>query len=385
MHKNLTPHLICHGETVRKMRSIMKKRNLCAVMVTAGLVAAILTGCGYDNSSNDLSKIDVDKYVLSIGEYDNLNIEVEPKEVITDEQVQQYIDYIMSSRVTYEQTDKKEVENGDRVNIDYVGTKDGVAFDGGTAQGYDLLIGSGTFIPGFEDGLIGHNVGEEVALNLTFPEQYQSAELAGQDVVFDVTINYISEEITPDLDDEFVKSLSLEGVSNVDEYRTFIRKDLEESAVDTYEAAKRDAAQEILVSQAQFGDITSLGLYQFYVDEVKKQTETLAKNYGVTIDDVVNSLYGSDYSKYEEQVAQDAENIVKAALVCEKIARKEKIKIGKKDLETRMAKDAEDYGYASVEEFKKQVPEADYRNYLIQSDVMDRVISTANITEKAAE
>jgi trigger factor len=246
------------------------------------------------------------------------------------------------------------------------------------------MIGSGTFLPGFEDGLIGHKVGEEVALDLTFPEDYGNKDLAGAAVVFTVKINHINQQVVPNLDDEFVKSLSLEGVSNVDEYRAFLKKDLTDSANETYEAAKRDAAQEKIVSESTFADITGLGIYQFYVDEVKKQTETLAKTYGVTIDDVVNTIYGSDYSKFEEQVAEDAEKIVKAALACEKIARLEKIKITKDELESRMAQDAADYGYASVEDFKAQVPEEDYRNYLMQSDVMDLVIENATVTEKEA-
>lgn len=361
----------------------MKKiLSLSVALICA--TGVLFTGCGYDDSSNDLSKVNIDKYVTSIGDYKNISIEVEPCQVVTDDDVQQYVDYIMSSRVTYEASDKQEVETGDSVNIDYVGTKDGVAFEGGTANGYDLMIGSGTFIPGFEDGLIGHKVGEEVALDLTFPEDYSNKDLAGAAVVFTVKINHINQQVVPNLDDEFVKSLSLEGVSNVDEYRAFLKKDLTDSANETYEAAKRDAAQEKIVSESTFADITGLGIYQFYVDEVKKQTETLAKTYGVTIDDVVNTIYGSDYSKFEEQVAEDAEKIVKAVLVCEKIARLEKIKITQDELESRMAQDAADYGYASVEDFKAQVPEEDYRNYLMQSDVMDLVIENATVTEKEA-
>ncbi len=360
------------------------KKLLMTIIMVVGLTA-VLAGCGYDDSSKDLSKINVNKYVTDLGDYHNLNLEVEPCEAVTDEQIQEYIDYIMSSHVTYEPSDKKEVEPGDRVNIDYVGTKDGVAFDGGTAEGYDLLISSGTFIPGFEDGLIGHNVGEEVSLNLTFPEEYGNQDLAGQDVVFDVKINYISDQVIPEFNDEFVKSLSLEGVSNVDEYRAYLRKDLEETAAETYESAKRDAAQDALIALGTYGDYTSLGLYQYYMDEVKSQTETLAQTYGVTIDDVVNAIYGSDYSKFEEQIAADAEQIIKSALVCEKIAREEKIKISDKELEERMAQDAADYGYASVDAFKEQVTEEDYRNYVMQSKVMDLVLSTATITDKAAE
>ena len=135
---------------------------------------------------------------VTVGDYSGLEVEVDvvnftdaDVEKQFNEEVEYYIEY--SDLFTYaEVTDRTTVEDGDFVNIDYVGKKDGVAFDGGTAQGHNLEIGSGSFIDGFEEGLIGHEVGETTTLNLTFPEEYHSEELAGAAVTFDVTINSIN-------------------------------------------------------------------------------------------------------------------------------------------------------------------------------------------------
>lgn len=364
---------------------VNRKWIKCAL--TAAVSVVMLTACGnkYDDTSNDLAQIDVDKYVPTIEYYSNLKIEVDPQDVITDDDVQSYIDYILSSQAELVKSDKTVVEEGDVVNIDYEGIKDGVAFDGGTDTGYDLTIGSGTFIDGFEDGLIGHKVGEEVALDLTFPENYTAEELAGQAVVFNVKINYISEYTKPELTDELVESYELDGVSNVAEYKEFVRNGLQTSADDSFIASKRDALQQALIEQCTFGDISGLGLYQYYVEQIKSQTQAMADTYGVSLEDIVTGLYGMDYDEYEESVAEQAENLVQGALACEKVARNEKISISDKEFDEQIAKDAEEYGYASPEDFKAAIDEDDYRNYLLQMKVVDNLLETAEITENTTE
>ena len=364
---------------------VNRKWIKCAL--TAAVSVVMLTACGnkYDDTSNDLAQIDVDKYVPTIEYYSNLKIEVDPQDVITDDDVQSYIDYILSSQAELVKSDKTVVEEGDVVNIDYEGIKDGVAFDGGTDTGYDLTIGSGTFIDGFEDGLIGHKVGEEVALDLTFPENYTAEELAGQAVVFNVKINYISEYTKPELTDELVESYELDGVSNVAEYKEFVRNGLQTSADDSFIASKRDALQQALIEQCTFGDISGLGLYQYYVEQIKSQTQAMADTYGVSLEDIVTGLYGMDYDEYEESVAEQAGNLVQGALACEKVARNEKISISDKEFDEQIAKDAEEYGYASPEDFKAAIDEDDYRNYLLQMKVVDNLLETAEITENTTE
>ena len=211
-----------------------RKLALGLVMLLIGLQ---LIGCSNETKENTneettsatesyeaiyFKDIEIGEKVV-LGDYKNLEV-VSNVSAITDEDVDNYIDYMLSmSPELVEVTDRDVVEIGDVANIDYEGKKDGVAFDGGTAQGYDLGIGSGSFIEGFEEGLVGVKKGETVDLNLTFPENYHSADLAGAEVVFTVTVNAIYEEATPEFTDEYVAGLGIENVATVAEYREYLR------------------------------------------------------------------------------------------------------------------------------------------------------------------
>ena len=168
-------------------------------LAAAGLALAVcVTGCGSGSGEgngnvsekNEIRSYEVEKYV-TLGSYEGMSVEVAGDFEVSEEDVISYINDMLTYYPNYTDTDKQVVEDGDCVDIDYEGKKDGVAFDGGTAEGHVLEIGSDSFIDGFEDGLIGAKVGETRDLNLTFPENYQSAELAGAKVVFTVTVNKI--------------------------------------------------------------------------------------------------------------------------------------------------------------------------------------------------
>ncbi|MDE7257698.1 MAG: FKBP-type peptidyl-prolyl cis-trans isomerase, partial [Lachnospiraceae bacterium] len=131
--------------------------------------------------------------------------------------------YILPNYTTTEEVTGRAVENGDTANIDFVGYIDGEAFDGGTGTGYDLTIGAHQFIDGFEDGLIGVNIGETVSLNLKFPDPYErNPDLAGVPVIFEVTVNSISKQVTPELNDEFVQTLGIEGCKTEKDLRDYV-------------------------------------------------------------------------------------------------------------------------------------------------------------------
>ena len=364
---------------MKKMNEQLRKKM--PLMIAAALSAVTLAGCGYDDSSKDLTKINVDKYVTSIGDYNNLAITTSSRNVITESDVQGYIDYVLEGQSELVKSNKTTVETGDVVNIDYQGLKDGVAFDGGTDEGYDLTIGSGTFIEGFEDGLIGHHVGEEVSLDLTFPENYGAAELAGKAVVFKVKINYISEHKKPELNDETVMGYGIENVSNVEEYRNFVNDSLQESADNDYLSMKRDALQQALIDTCTFADVESLGLYDYYVEQIKKQTQTMADNYGVSVDDVISGMYGMDNAQYEESVGEQAKLLVQGALACAKVAKDQKIKLTDEEFNAQLKTDAEAYGYESAEAFKAAIDADDYRNFILQKKVVDKLLETATVTE----
>ena len=175
----------------------MKKKIIAALIGICTVV--VMTGCGNKGISNDK---------ITIKQYKGLEVEkVDPVEV-TDTDVEDSINSTLQTKSTQNDITDRPAQEGDVVTIDYEGKKDGVAFEGGTAQDQQLKIGSNSFIAGFEEGIIGHNIGETFDLNLTFPENYQKEDLAGQPVVFTVTLDKIAEVIVPELTDELVAELS---------------------------------------------------------------------------------------------------------------------------------------------------------------------------------
>ena len=186
------------------------KKQIGAV-VLAGVMMLSLTGCGSNEKAKKYSKY------VELGDYKGIEYTMDVAEV-TDDQVNQQIDSFLDGLAETEEVTDRAVEDGDTVNIDFTGTKDGEEFEGGSSEGYDLVIGSGSFIDGFEDGLIGHEIGDEVSLDLTFPEEYpQNEDLAGQDVNFKVTINSISVKNTPELTDKVVADNT--DYDNVEDYK----------------------------------------------------------------------------------------------------------------------------------------------------------------------
>ena len=361
----------------------MKKR-LTAVLLVA---LVMLAGCGgYDNTSMDITKIDVDSYIETLGEYKGLTIETEPKMTITDNTVDDYINYVLSASGQTSTTEvDRAAKEGDIVNIDYEGIKDGVAFEGGTDTGYDLTLGSGQFIPGFEDGLIGYKKGDEVALNLTFPEDYRE-ELAGAEVVFNVKINSVKEVTAATLTPEFIQGLGISGVTDEESFRSYIKENLETNAEDSYRNGLRDGLITQIAENTVFTDAElPVNLMNYYVGQIQNQDSTMASQYGVSLEEFVTTYYDMEFDAYEEQCRTQAETMLKDAIICEKIARIEDIKVSKKEATESLESDAVKYGYESVDEYKKSFDEQDYRNYLLELKVMDYLLENANVVEKSAE
>ena len=361
----------------------MKKR-LTAVLLVA---LVMLAGCGgYDNTSMDITKIDVDSYIETLGEYKGLTIETEPKMTITDNTVDDYINYVLSASGQTSTTEvDRAAKEGDIVNIDYEGIKDGVAFEGGTDTGYDLTLGSGQFIPGFEDGLIGYKKGDEVALNLTFPEDYRE-ELAGAEVVFNVKINSVKEVTAATLTPEFIQGLGISGVTDEESFRSYIKENLETNAEDSYRNGLRDGLITPIAENTVFTAAEPpVNLMNYYVGQIQNQDSTMASQYGVSLEEFVTTYYDMEFDAYEEQCRTQAETMLKDAIICEKIARIEDIKVSKKEATESLESDAVKYGYESVDEYKQSFDEQDYRNYLLELKVMDYLLENANIVEKSAE
>ena len=359
------------------MIGVMRKR----LGVLAALFAVcMLAGCGED-ADVSLNQMKVEKYV-TLGDYKNLAVSVE-KTAVSDEECDQLLLAVYQSNVTRENGGivNRPVEDGDIANIDYVGTKDGVAFGGGTASGTNLEIGSGSLIPGFESGLIGVMPGETKELNLTFPEDYKNnAELAGQAVVFSVTVNFIQPGME-ELQDSVVAALDIDGVSNVQELRLYVHDYLDRNAQQQYIYDVQDAIMMKLAEDCTIGELPESyleGYRQLYRNTIEKS----ALSMNTTPDMYTNYFYGMDSEDYaflygEIQARQE--------LMLQAIANQEGWAVGDDELAGLINDFALENGYLSVEELEAEVPREQLRNYFMSEKVMEHLVEQVTGAPQSVE
>ena len=374
------------------------KRKIAKVLV-AGLIGLQLIGCSNQKTENTeenkevaenaesaeatvvyFDEINADEYV-TLGDYKGLEV-VSTVQSIGDEEVDSYIEYMLSSTSgeLEEVTDRDVIENGDVANIDYVGKKDGVAFDGGTAEGYDLGIGSGSFIPGFEEGLVGVKKGETVDIELTFPENYHAPDLAGAEVVFTVTVNGIYKEIKPEFNDAFVAELAIENVSTTEEYRSYLKNMMEENEK---QYALQDVQTQLLAMVTENATVSGTPqelVDRFYQVNINNMTYN-AMMYGMDLQTFVSSYYGLDEESFEAETVAVAEESAKQALVCLKIASEENIVVTEEEVNAAVEESYAEYGYPSAEEFKATIDMDEYKDSLLLNKIVDFLVENATITE----
>lgn len=357
----------------------MKKKLLYVGFMIA--MMSSLTACGKEKAEG-LDAIDPDEYV-TMGNYKNLEVTVDHYD-FTDDDLKKYIDqdleYYVSSYdlYEYEVTDRQTVSMNDVVNIDYQGKKDGVAFDGGTAQGAHLEIGSGQFIDGFEDGLVGVNVGETVELNLTFPENYTD-ELAGQEVVFTVSVNSIDEPKLPEYDEEFFASFGIEGVTNYDEYTNYAKGFIEDACEDQNESLIDDALWDIVATNCEIKEVPQI-LLDEKLAELDADLEEYAAQYGVSTDEMISNM-GYDAESYEVQRQSVAKSEAERDLICRAIAKAEGITITDEDVKKTAQEEYEKYGFASAAAMIESKSDEYLRSYVRNKIIMNLIKETAIITQ----
>jgi trigger factor len=333
-----------------------------------------------------LKDVDVDKLVV-LGDYKGLKLNVVKTEV-TDEMVENSLKSSFASNPLMKEVTDRAIQNGDTANIDYEGkyadTKE--AFDGGTAQGYDLKIGSGTFIPGFEDGLVGVEAGKTVDLNLTFPEDYGNADLAGKDVIFTVKVNSIK---TADAEpsDEWAKGLGIDGVESLDDLRAHLREDQEKDAQEEYDSALRNAAVEAATENATVDEIPEKLYNRYFVqiyESAQNYVQQIYYTYGmqVSVEEYVGMVMQDSglTGTAEDYLSDLANQQAKRCLVMEAIAHKEGIEISGETVDEYIQKDFDDYfyqGYSTIEEYKETFDPEDYREQIMVEKVSDFLVENA--------
>ena len=305
---------------------------------------------------------------VKLGEYKNLGLEKTVDEV-TDDDVNADIERARDRASRYIEVTDRPAKLDDQVNIDYAGFLGEEQFEGGTANGHELVLGSGAFIPGFEDQLVGATVGQELDVNVTFPEQYHAENLAGKPVVFKVKVNGIQEKEMPALDEDFVKEVS-ETANTVDEYKAEIREKLEKQAADRAETAFENSVVEAVVENAEI-DIPD-AMIEEQITNMLRDMEMQMMYQGLRLEDYLKYT-GQTQEQLRESYKQPATDRVKTQLVLEEIMKAEAIEANDEEIDVEIGKYA-DQSRKSLEDFKATLSDAD-KTYFKQVASLQKTVN----------
>lgn len=321
-----------------------------------------------------MAGIDVEKCV-TLGDYKGVTVE-KTIQSVTDEDVQNEIDNALAN---YPVEVDQAAKEGDTVNIDYVGKIDGEEFDGGSDQGADLKLGSGKFIDGFEDGLIGARKGETRTLNLTFPEDY-TQDLAGKAVEFTVTVNAVKEPLSEPTD-QWVAD-NIEGYDNLADYKAGIRSEQEENNEQTAENQVRYAAWTQVIDNCTINEYPET-LVEVGKKLYEQQVETYAKYAGMELDAYIESS-GLTQEEYQSNMEEYGKNVAAQALVCQAICDKEGFAIGDDDYQKALQDMLTEYG-CTEDELIQTYGQDNVEQSIMLNRVSNLILENANVTEVQAD
>ena len=330
----------------------MKKKLLALLL--AGCMVFSMTACGSkeekeqsetttEETTVDTSALGTSK-VKELGEYKGLSYTMMDT-AVTDAEVEAEVQYMLAS--SFEKDPQEVATETSVVNIDYEGKKDGVAFDGGTAAGYELDLGNSNFIEGFAESIVGMKVGETKDCPMTFPEDYHSADLAGAEVVFTITVNECWGKLPAELNDKFAVD---NGYESVDALYAGIRALYEEDKAQT---AKSDMEYQVI--QAAINNSTfdmNEDEINLYINDLKSQYEMYASMYGFDLETYVGMATGMSMSEFEAQCEEIALYRIQSPLVLSAIAEAEGLEVTDEIYNEKAMEYAEYYGYTSVEELE---------------------------------
>ena len=277
------------------------------------------------------------KPAVTLGEYKGIQVEKAPIEV-TDEEIEAQVNKEREANSRTVTVEDRAVQKGDIATIDFEGFVDGVAFEGGKGENYDLEIGSNTFIPGFEDQLVGAEIGKELDVNVTFPEEYGAKELAGKEAVFKCKVNGIKVKELPEADDEFAQEVS--EFDTLDEYKADIKAKLLKDKEDEAKRAKEDAVIGKIVENATM-DIPD-AMVEYQTQQMLDDFGRRMQSQGLSLEQYFQ-FTGMTEADYKEQMKPRALQNIQSRLVLEAVAEAEKLEATEEDLEKEYAKMAEQY------------------------------------------
>ncbi len=296
---------------------------------------------------------------VKLGDYKGLEIEKQETD-LSDEELQESIDHSLSHLAEMVVKEDGAVENGDTVNIDFSGSVDGEEFDGGQAEGYDLEIGSGSFIPGFEEQIEGMKTGDEKDVVVTFPEEYHAEELAGKEATFKTKVNEIKFKDVPELNDEIANELDSDA-ENVDEYKENLRKRLSEQKATEAENTEKEEAINKATENASI-DIPE-AMINTELDRMIQEFGQRIQQQGLDLQ-TYYQISGQNEEQLRDQMKDDAEQRVKTNLTLTAIADEENIEVSDEDIDKELEKMSEQFNI-SVEDIKSTLGNTD----IVKNDV----------------
>lgn len=314
----------------------------------------------------------ITKPEVEVKDYKGIEVEKVVNPVI-DEDINKQLDALREKNVTVETVDDRAAENGDDVVIDFEGFKDDVAFEGGKAEDFTLSLGSGQFIPGFEDQIVGHNAGEDFDINVTFPDEYQVKELAGAPAVFKIKLKSISKKVMPELDDDMVKDST--EFDTVDEYKADVKKKLEE-ANEKHADSEVEAKIFDKVIENMTAEIPQV-MFDNRVNEMISELEQRLAPQGISLD-LYMQYTGQTMDTVKKAYAEQAEKQVKLRLALEKIAKLENIEVTEDELKAEFDKLAEAYKL-DVDQIKQFIHDDDLKKDIAVGKAVDLIKDAAVI------
>ena len=304
---------------------------------------------------------------ITLGEYKGVEVEKEQVNV-TEAEVENYINQVLKNKAELVLVEDRTLQLNDTAVFDFEGFVDGVAFEGGKAENYSLKIGSGQFIPGFEDGMVGLAAGEERDVVVTFPENYGASDLAGKEATFKVKLHEIKEEVLPELTDEFVSELEVEGVKTVEEYKTNILNKLTEEKT---QASDNKFVADLLdkVCEDAIADIPE-AMIETEVENQVRRIEEQAKMYGMPLEMLLQYSGMKDLDAFKAQAREYSAKKVLEEVVLDKVARVENLVPTEEAIEAEYATLAEGY-HQDVESVKKQISKENIIAFLTNKLAID--------------
>lgn len=343
------------------------KKKVMAVLLAA-MMTASLAGCGDSKLSNDY---------VTVNKYKNLEVTEVATSDVSDDSVDQEVQSRLEAAATEEDVTDRAAQSGDWVNIDYTGSIDGTEFDGGSATGYDLELGSGTFIgatddyQGFEDQIVGHSTGEEFDITVQFPENYQSTDLAGKPANFHIVLNKIYQKVTPELTDEWVANNS-DSSKTVDEFKKEVKDSLQEQQDTTTNSQLKQEVQTALLDQIEVKKYPD-GAVDEQVQQANDYYTQIAQMYGVELSDFITTYLNTTEDVFNQKIEESAQQAVQLEEAVKLIAKKEKLEPSDKEYEEGMQEYADKAG-ADLDTYKEQVGEDVLKDAILRDKVLDYLV-----------